>query len=195
MAPSCLSWSRSTTSPSPPYQATRLAWVGNTFTRLPQRRNVPEDRAQDGMACSLRVTLPLIDHLALRVRDLRRRRTSTSRPSRLSGECRYGARGLGSPSRAVEISGSGKGNPLRSRSCGPSPPPDPELPLTSSTAPLSKPAAAITARRVSARITRRVLRSVRHCPDRNNVEAVFHGDVPGCQPRDARLGQRSGVTP
>ena len=46
------------------------------MTSLPQRSGTfPEDRALRLKGVSLPVTLPLIDHLALRVRDVRRSRT------------------------------------------------------------------------------------------------------------------------
>jgi catechol 2,3-dioxygenase-like lactoylglutathione lyase family enzyme len=65
---------------------------------------------------SLPVTRPLIDHLALRVRDLKRSRMFYERALEPFGvtvvESSQG------PGFAMEISGSGKGNPGRSRSCG-----------------------------------------------------------------------------
>ena len=102
---------------------------------------------------SLPVTLPLIDHLALRVRDVRRSRTFYERALEPFGvkvvESSQG------PGFAIEGGGDfwiGKGNPRPLPFMWPSPQPT-EPPLTSSIAPLSKPAAATTARRVFARIT------------------------------------------
>ena len=126
---------------------------------------------------SLPVTLPLIDHLALRVRDVRRSRTFYEQALEPFGvtvvESSQG------PGFAIEGGGDfwiGEGEPPATPFMWPSPQPT-EPPLTSSTAPLSKPAAATTARRVFARITTLgITRRFVIDPDGNNVEAVFHGD-------------------
>ena len=111
---------------------------------------------------SLPVTLPLIDHLALRVRDVRRSRTFYERALEPFGvkvvESSQG------PGFAIEGGGDfwiGEGEP-RPRPFMWLSPQQTEPPLTSSTAPLSKPAAATTARRSSPALPRRALRSVRH---------------------------------
>ena len=102
---------------------------------------------------SLPVTRPLIDHLALRVRDLRRSRTFYEQALEPFGvtvvESSQG------PGFAIEGGGDfwiGEGEPPAAPFMWPSPQPT-ELPLTSSIAPPSKPAAATTARRVFARTT------------------------------------------
>ena len=102
---------------------------------------------------SLPVTLPLIDHLALRVRDLRRSRTFYEQALEPFGvkvvESSQG------PGFTIEGGGGfwiGEGNPRPLPFMWPSPQPT-EPRLTSSTAPLSKPAAATTALRVFAPIT------------------------------------------
>ena len=129
---------------------------------------------------SRRVTLPLMDDLALRVRDLRRSRTfyeqavepfgvkvmeSSQGPGvRHRGRWRFLARGRGTPGRCTFMSPSLQ-------------PTEPRL--TSSTAPLSKLAAATTARRVFARSTAPGITAAFVIdPDGNNVEAVFHGGRP-----------------
>ena len=123
------------------------------------------------------MTLPLVDDLPLRVRDVRRSRTFSEQALEPFGvkvvESSQG------PGFAIEAGGDlwiGEGEPPAAPVHVASASAD-EPPLTGSTAPLSKPAAATTARPGSSRaLQRRLLRSVRHRPGRENVEAVFHGD-------------------
>jgi hypothetical protein len=115
--------------------------------------------------------------LGLRVRDERRSRTFYEQALEPFGvQVVESSRGPGFAIEAVEISGSRKGNPRPLPFMWPSPQPI-EPPSTSSTAPLSKPAAVTTARRVFAGITTPCIYAAFVIdPDGNNVEAVFHGD-------------------
>src|SRR5919201_3611986 len=106
------------------------------------------------------VMLPLIDHLALRVRDVRRSRTFYEQALEPFGvQVVESSRG---PGFAIEGGGDfwiEEGEPRPLPCMWPSPQPT-EPPSTSSTAPLSKPAAVTTARRVFARTTTPGIRSV-----------------------------------
>ena len=145
---------------------------------------------------SLPVTLPLIDHLALRVRDVRRSRTFYERALEPFGvkvvESSQG------PGFAIEGGGDfwiGEGEP-------------PAAPVHVAFAAADR-ATVDKFHRAAVEAGGRDngapgLRPHYHAgyyaafvidPDGNNVEAVFHGTTASCQPRDARLRQRSGMTP
>ncbi len=140
---------------------------------------------------SLPVTLPLIDHLALRVRDLRRSRTFYERALEPFGvkvvESSQG------PGFTIEGGGDfwiGEGEP-------------PAAPVHVAFAAADR-ATVDKFHRAAVEAGGRDngapgLRPQYHAgyyaafvidPDGNNVEAVFHGD-PSCQPPDARLGERT----
>ena len=140
------------------------------------------------------MTLPLIDHLALRVRDVRRSRTFYEQALEPFGvKVVESSRG---PGFAIEGGGDfwiGEGEPPPLPFMWPSPQPT-ELPSTSSTAPLSKPAAATTARRVFARITTPGI-TQRSSLTRTETTSKRSSTVTAsCQPRDARLPRCSGIS-
>ena len=101
------------------------------------------------------------------------------------------------PGFAIEGGGDfwiGEGEPPPLPFMWPSPQPT-EPPLTSSTAPLSKPAAATTARRVFARITTPGITQRSSSTRTGTTSKRSSTGTASCQPRDARLGRRSGMTP
>ena len=139
------------------------------------------------------MTLPLIDHLALRVRDLRRSRSFYERALEPFGvkvvESSQG------PGFAIEGGGDfwiGEGEPRLPPFMWPSLQPT-EPPLTSSTEPLSKPVAATTARRVFAPSTTPAITQRSSLTRMGTTSKRSSTETASCRPRDARPRQRSGM--
>ena len=141
---------------------------------------------------SLPLTRPLIDHLALRVRDLSRSRAFYERALEPFGVT--AVESSQGPGFAIEGGGDfwiGEGDPRPLLFMWRSPQPT-ELPSTSSTAPLSKPAAATTVRQVFARITTPGITQRSSSTRTATTSKRSSTETASCQPRDA-LGQRSGM--
>ena len=148
-------------------------------TRLPQRSGTfPEDRAR-WKGVSLRVTLPLIDHLALRVRDLRRSPHLLRAGSRAPFGVKVVENSQG-PGFAIEGGGDfwigGRGTPRPLPFMWPSPQPT-ELPVDK----FHRAAVEAGGRDNGAPGLRPHYHAGYYAafvidPDGNNVEAVFHGD-------------------